>query len=317
MEQTKSHTTKIAFAGSSPVETNKILHTYTKSLEDRYSIESQPKIELTNSLYGSYYTLPLDIVLDSIPSASTETAQEPLSSPFPRTNPVVRPPSQVSLKLTLMNDDTLHPSSVVILRDNLLFVVCFDINKPETLEEARLTWFPRIRGHSYARRVPIFLLVIGSELRDHEGSTCLTYKEGSSTANQLGAHYFELATPITSYEDTLPDPATFSQMVHLAYEEANKYNKTLGGRSHRFAQTTKRHVVNPVMTALRVCFFACALVGMSRLEKRFKFIEDSGLFRFSAQAPKGLRHTYEQAHSDVRIDGSVFYIGELNMNRYE
>ncbi|KAH6895081.1 hypothetical protein BKA70DRAFT_1532166 [Coprinopsis sp. MPI-PUGE-AT-0042] len=256
MQQASSLVTKIAFAGPSSVDTNKILHAYTKSLKASYSIESQPKIELTNSYYGSYWTLPLDIVLDSIPTATSgspsETAQAPSPSSSPTTNPVARPPSKGEvLKLTLMNDDTLHPSSAVSLRDNSLFVVCFHIDKPETLEAARSIWIPRIRGHSYARRVPIFLLGIGSELREHpEGPTCVTYEEGSRTATQRGAHYFELATPIKSYEDGILDPSTFSRMVHRAYEEAKRYNETLGGKTHRFVQSTKQHVVNPVMDAL-------------------------------------------------------------------
>ncbi|KAH6907423.1 hypothetical protein BKA70DRAFT_1562964 [Coprinopsis sp. MPI-PUGE-AT-0042] len=238
----RRHVTNIGFVGDTSVNIDKIFLAYTQGLKESYVPEERPKLETLSSKYGSYWTLPLQILLDSIPALPglrkgiQRDPSDLEQSHSPPPIPVVQP-IQIALKLTLMNKDNMHFDGRV--REQSLLVVCFAINQHATLEAARSTWVPKIRARLYARRVPIFLLGIGSQLRDHaQGQNCVTFEDGSNAATQLGcAQYFELSTgPIgnSHIENYTIDPEVFSPIIYHAYKEAEEYNQTRSGKTHHW-----------------------------------------------------------------------------------
>lgn len=112
----------------------------------------------------------------------------------------------------------------------------------------------RSRGH--ARYAPIFLLGTHTRREDGLDLGVVSSEEGKEVADTMGAKGFFEIDPFGPIADVEREMA---HIVQSAYEEADKYNKTLYSYTQRFGHKVNQKVIIPVATVLAP-FVCCPLI---------------------------------------------------------
>ena len=91
-----------------------------------------------------------------------------------------------------------------------VFIICFDLTKKATLENAKNKWMPEIIDH--CPNTPVILVGTKSDIRDYDPNRCATYKIGLATAKEILAKKYVECSAKTGdcIEDVFEEAAKFA-----------------------------------------------------------------------------------------------------------